>query len=169
MKVNNGLNGIYMNQQIYLDRIKTREEKFWALVDIKEDDNCWPWKGTTSQGYGQFSGNGVNMSAHRYSYLLKYKSIPKIIGPTKMFVRHICGNNMCVNPNHLIIGSQRNNAADYYSIDNYKNLIFSQEEVVSIRRLREHGKTYRDIGKLCGHSEGTIRRVILGIGSYKFI
>jgi hypothetical protein len=158
-----------MNQQIYLDRIKKREDKFWALVDIKDADDCWLWKGSISGGYGHFSGNGVNMPAHRYSYKLKYKSLSNHIGYKRMVVRHLCGNKLCVNPKHLLIGSQSNNTLDYYSIDNYKHLTFSKEEIQSIRRFRASGKTYREIGKMCGHHEGTIRRVVLGIGSYRFI
>lgn len=81
------------------------EERFWAKVDKKGEDECWEWKaGKYKFGYGEFSYNGKPESSHRISYILTHGSIPE-----GLFVLHRCNNPLCVNPRHLYIGTQFDN------------------------------------------------------------
>ena len=89
-------------------------EKFWALVSIGRDDECWEWKASkvnknkSGKGYGQFSVGGARVvSAHRFSYEIENGTIPD-----GMCVLHKCDNPSCCNPKHLTIGSNLENTKD---------------------------------------------------------
>ena len=72
------------------------------------ENGCWEWVGYFGAGgYGAMSRGGKNCSAHRISYEAYKGPIPK-----GMVVRHSCDNPACINPDHLSIGTQKDNMAD---------------------------------------------------------
>lgn len=74
----------------------------------KRESGCWDWTGAEwSGGYGKFQLNGKVHLAHRYSYWTSNGPLP-----INSVVRHICDNPKCVNPRHLVIGSQVDNVKD---------------------------------------------------------
>jgi hypothetical protein len=84
------------------------EVRFWSRV-AKRPDGCWVWTGkTTAPGWhGQLMVNHKRVLAHRYSWELHKGPIPPGVK-----VRHKCDNPPCVNPEHLLLGSQRDNMQD---------------------------------------------------------
>jgi len=104
------------------------EKRFWAKVDIRGDDECWNWKACKNQyGYGLFTIAGKKVVAHRLSYELEIGSIPD-----GLHVCHKCDNPSCVNPNHLFIGTRRDNWLD--SINKGRQGKLNADDVHEIRR-----------------------------------
>ena len=81
------------------------------LSNIGNMENCWEWvSGCDKDKYGRFTGEVdgvVHKSAHRYSY--HYHNGPIGAG---LMVCHTCDNPRCVNPEHLFLGSAKDNMQD---------------------------------------------------------
>lgn len=78
-----------------------------------KSEDCWLWTGGTYRhGYGMFglgrsTGKLRTNYAHRIAYVLAYGAIP-----AGYVVRHTCDVPACVNPEHLILGTQGDNNRD---------------------------------------------------------
>ena len=86
-------------------------DKFWSMVDIRSEDKCWPWLGNTKIGkrggeYGYLSFEGKNRLAHRVAFKLTMGHYPEPMG------RHLCDNDICCNPLHVIEGTHSDNMKD---------------------------------------------------------
>lgn len=82
-------------------------ERFWSHV--QRGEGCWTWQAARSRdGYGKFQlRRRVVARAHRVAWMLAHGEIP-----AGQVVRHDCDNPLCVRPDHLRLGSQRENVGD---------------------------------------------------------
>lgn len=72
-------------------------------------DECWVLPGNTfnPEGYRTLIWGGRTHMAHRLTYQVFTGSIPE-----KHYVMHTCDNPPCCNPNHLVVGTPKENMRD---------------------------------------------------------
>jgi hypothetical protein len=91
-----------------MGKIIDPEIRFRKYFIKKDRKNCWIWHGSRcTDGYGNFSIMRKHISAHRFSYELHKGRFNK-----KLSVLHRCDEPACVNPNHLWLGTQKDNMDD---------------------------------------------------------
>ncbi|MCX4703916.1 HNH endonuclease [Streptomyces sp. NBC_01352] len=137
-------------------------DRFWSKVDPTGD--CWLWTAHIKpQGYGQFTvRNEQFYGAHAVSYALVHGPIP----PGKV-VCHRCDNPPCVNPDHLFLGTQADNAADMIAKGRAPrtrgiaraNARLTDEAVQHIRSASRYHGLIRDLAAQFGVSTTTVRAV----------
>jgi hypothetical protein len=83
------------------------------------ESGCWIWMSTIGRnGYGSLIRNQKNIGyAHRLSWLLYRGPIPDGLN-----VLHRCDVPICVNPDHLSLGTQAENIRDMLRKDRHPTL-----------------------------------------------
>lgn len=79
-------------------------------IHCPELGQCWEWIGANDGnigGYGSVNWEGRKTSAHRIAWQLTNGEIPN-----KLEVCHCCDNPSCCNPNHLFLGTHKQNMDD---------------------------------------------------------
>lgn len=138
--------------------------KIFSNIDYPGNDNdCWKWIGYfNNKGYGNIGLFGTYHLAHRLIYQCYHGKInPNIC------VLHHCDNTVCVNPNHLFLGTQQDNLNDMVNKNRSgkgsKNSqsILTEENVIDILLGVQNG-IYTSVTQICSKfqiSEGPIRDI----------
>jgi transcriptional regulator with XRE-family HTH domain len=85
------------------------KERFKSKTVAAPSGDCMYWAGQRNvEGYGLYN----KTRAHRLSYELHKGPIPKEIDGKAVVVRHKCDTPLCVNPEHLELGTQAQNMRD---------------------------------------------------------
>lgn len=149
------------------------KERFWSKVNKSSgsygDDGtypteCWEWVGAKmTQGYGQLRINGKHRLAHRVVFELDGRSLS-----SEECVLHKCDNRSCVNPDHLRIGTRRDNARDAYSKGRNRGALgqsnhnskLNADRVKYIRAAVMAGESHQAMADRFGVSRPTISYLI---------
>jgi len=140
---------------------KSLEEAFELRVVRGEDENgCWGWIGSINgSGYPELP---ARVRAHRWM-------LEKKIGrPTKGRLeptRHLCGNKLCTNPRHLVVGTVSENVQDKKEhfdgkFGSHPMWKMTQELAEKVRKRRKQGVSLRKLAKEFNCSVWTIRNII---------
>jgi hypothetical protein len=134
---------------------------------VEKTDGCWIWKGAKhSNGYGSFRYNGKVRRAHHVSFEIHKGPLPKLgNGSEDLVVMHACDNNMCVNPDHLSIGTKRKNTQDAIERSGGSQWAdlrksrhkFSREAAFN---LRQQGLGFKSIGKRLGVDPSSVKSAL---------
>jgi len=129
--------------------------RFWALVEKGPD--CWLYRGhIMHKGYGLFWTGEKVVRAHRYSWQLSFGD------PGALHVLHDCDNPPCVNPDHLFLGTEKDNADDKVSKgrqskgESHGCARLTREKVSEIRQLRARGVKQLKVARMFGVGKATI-------------
>lgn len=139
--------------------------RFWSKVAVGDPDACWLWQGSQWQDYGHFWLSGKSVMAHRLSWAMAYQADP---GP--LVIRHDCDTPLCVNPNHLRIGTYGDNLRDAHQRgrrvggygENHHQAKLTDAQVVEIRRAVEAGEMHKDVAARYGVSRSAVTYIVNG-------
>jgi hypothetical protein len=131
-------------------------ERFWKHVNkngsvpdvCPELGPCWNWIGAAAPKnwpYGHFTVSKKTVDAHRFSY-------EQFVGPIgNKWVLHHCDNTRCVNPEHLFLGTHKDNMRDALKKgrlrhgENHYHHKLSEVQIKSAVLYRKNGWTLNKI------------------------
>jgi len=135
--------------------MKKNLEKILSYTVV--NGQCMEWtRCLNSDGYPRAMFDGYsNGKVHRVVWELANSS-----DATGKVVRHTCDNPKCINPNHLVIGTNLDNIKDRTVRERSRGKL-SHADVRMIRRLYELGKcTQKELGVLFHTTESNVNSLI---------
>jgi hypothetical protein len=149
-----------------MKRAKLTKANLQNKVSISEK-GCWLWSGarktagTRGFSYGWVTLDGKQQNAHRAVWALFFGDIPR-----GFYVCHKCDVPLCVNPDHLFLGTPSDNMQDMWNKNRHKrpdesNLHrkLSNEQVSQIVDLLSTGETQKLIANKYGVSQACISNI----------
>ncbi len=124
---------------------------------------CWivcSHKSRARGGYSIFNRDGKKWMIHRWIYQKYHGEIPKGI-----LVCHTCDNPSCINPDHLFIGTHRDNLIDAYQKgrladqkgENNKHSKLTIKQIGEIRKAKMSQKEISKKYKICQSNVSRIK------------
>lgn len=144
-------------------------DRFWEKVEKNGKDGCWEWQaGKHRQGYGSFWFERRLWRSHRFCWTLHFGEIPE-----GMCVLHDCDNPGCVNPEHLFLGTHKDNSQDASKKGRFPDRRglnpgeahgrskLTEEQVLSIRKEYKTGNiTQAELARKYNVSQATICQIV---------
>lgn len=129
---------------------------FTDKIMPEPNSGCWLWTGAIrGDGYGNFTYQGRNHGAHRVSWAFHHGPIPE-----GQNVCHKCDTPLCVNPDHLFLGSRSDNMRDMSKKGRGVN--FSTLPPDTVDRIVNDKRPYSVIAKEMKVPRETVKEIRLG-------
>lgn len=148
-------------------RINISREKSFNSKIVKDQNGCWIWIGHRDKdGYGVMAWGGRGsqpIRAHRFSYERNKGKIPE-----GMYVCHSCDCPSCINPDHLWLGTAKENYND--SKNKKRNTTGERQSKAKLTakksqdirdRYKKGGVSLRQIAEIYGVKHSTIYNIII--------
>jgi len=140
------------------------QQQFDERYVPEPNSGCWLWIGAVDlDGYGHIGVGKKKVKAHRLSVKLSGREIAGKV------VRHKCDNPGCVNPDHLLTGSQADNVRDMYDRkrnghrkgEKHHRAKLTDADVSHIRSIAVMGMggNIKSLAKHYGVADNTIRAI----------
>lgn len=103
------------NDPTTIKQEKARKSRRLTLVErfdqvpIRAENGCLIWPLQPSQDCGRVRVNGKKLRAYQFAFRRAHGPVP-----SGKVIRHTCDNRRCVNPEHLVLGTQADNIRDMY-------------------------------------------------------
>lgn len=136
----------------------------------RTENGCWKWIGAVHWKTGRplFQLGRKQVFAHRAAYRLVFGEIPD-----SMCICHHCDNKLCVNPDHLFVGTQDDNMKDMVAKGRQNNPIgesngrakLTEDDVQYIRKVyKRYSRQFGSgaLAKKYGVDPVTIRDIVNG-------
>jgi hypothetical protein len=133
--------------------------RFFDKVSPEPNSGCWLWdSAVNNKGYGLIfnSDPDKERQAHRVSWRLHRGEIP-----TGMCVLHRCDVPLCVNQNHLFLGTMKDNTQDMIKKGRAKGGPIKHSNEL-VREIKQSEGTYTEIAKRVGIDMSYVRKIKLG-------
>jgi hypothetical protein len=136
--------------------------RYWTQVNRAKAKgaDCWLWTGSTNgRGYGLFRVEGrQRIFAHRLAWLIARGDIPK-----GQEVCHSCDNGLCVNPEHLFLGSHRDNHLDSVRKGRKRAWGLQRLDAKQVQTIRARvavGELQKDVAAAFGISRNHVSSIV---------
>jgi hypothetical protein len=132
-----------------------------AFVDAAHRDGgaeCILWPFTEREGYGTMRIDGRHLQPHRYACILQNGSPPT----PKLVARHTCNVKRCVNPRHMLWGTDQDNMDDKIktgSCTRGEEINFAKLTAEKVLTIRASVETHVALAKRYGVSVNSIMNV----------
>jgi hypothetical protein len=121
----------------------------WSRIEVKGPDECWPWVGSCSHGYGGFTFLGEPYKAAR-------EALKELKGDSELHALHSCDNPPCCNPSHLFWGTPKDNSDDKIAKgrhngpkgDTHGKAVINSAKAKEIKLLLQQGARQKDIAAI---------------------
>lgn len=134
----------------------------YAMLHVKKDEaGCWNYGGYKSRGYPTIARREPGRKNARFYTAPRY-FYQELVGPipSGMVIRHKCDNRMCVNPDHLELGTQSQNMIDMWTrgrgVRTGAGVTVSKEVRDAALVLARNGAVHTFLAKSLGVSNTTI-------------
>lgn len=147
--------------------IEMLPERF--IKKINFTDTCWLWTASKYPGgYGSFRFCGTTYATHRFLWTFLRCEIPE-----GLCVLHKCDVRACIKPDHLFLGTKKDNSDDMITKgrdrklkgENHGMAKLSNIQVEEIRKMYIRGKngfSQTRIAEIYGVDRTAIGRIVTG-------
>ena len=134
--------------------------RFHESYEMDPDRGCWLGSASGARGYPRLWTGNKMVYAHRYSWKLHRGT--RI--PSGMVVRHLCHEPRCMNPDHLALGSYKENMLDMTKAGRHAGKDgegkLNPQRVREIRRRADRGAVQKELAREYSCSKQTISDVV---------